>query len=50
MHNFAFFVRKIEYLCMFFLELWKKCYSFIGEREGCFSFYTSHIEETIAKQ
>ena len=31
MHNFAFFVRKIEYLCMFFLELWKKCCSFVGE-------------------
>ena len=31
MHNFAFFVRKIEYLCMFFLELWKKYCSFVGE-------------------
>ena len=34
MHNFAFFVRKTEYLCMFFLELWKKYCSFVGEWEG----------------
>lgn len=44
MHNFAFFVRKIEYLCMFFLELWKKYCSFVGEREGVFFFlYVSYI-------
>ena len=44
MHNFAFIVRKIEYLCMFFLELWKKCYSFVGEGEGVFFLlYVSYI-------